>query len=92
MLKRHPDIEDALVVGVPDERWGQSVTGVVELVPGAALDEISLRDHVRTHLAGYKTPKRVIAVTKMFRAPNGKADYKSARDHALEQLGQGSVR
>ena len=92
VLKRHPDIEDALVVGVPDERWGQSVTGVVELRSGAAFDETSLRDHVRTHLAGYKTPKRLIAVAKMFRAPNGKADYKSARDHALEQLGQGSVR
>lgn len=88
VLKRHPDIEDALVVGVPDERWGQSVTGVVELKHGAAFDEISLRDHVRAHLAGYKTPKRLVAVTKMFRAPNGKADYKSARDHALAQLGQ----
>ena len=47
VLKRHPDIEDALVVGVPDENWGQSVTGVVELKSGAAFDEISLRDHVR---------------------------------------------
>jgi acyl-CoA synthetase (AMP-forming)/AMP-acid ligase II len=55
--------------------------------PGAAFDEILLRDHVRAHLAGYKTPKRLIAVTKMFRAPNGKADYKSARDHALAALG-----
>jgi fatty-acyl-CoA synthase len=88
VLKRHPDIEDALVVGVPDERWGQSVTGVVELKSGAAFNEISLRDHVRAHLAGYKTPKRLVAVTKMFRAPNGKADYKSARDHAQAQLGQ----
>jgi 3-oxocholest-4-en-26-oate---CoA ligase len=87
VLKRHPDIEDALVVGVPDERWGQSVTGVVELRPGAAFDEISLRDHVRAHLAGYKTPKRLITVNRMFRAPNGKADYKSARDHALAALG-----
>jgi len=92
VLKRHPDIEDALVVGVPDERWGQSVTGVVELRSGAAFDEISLRDHVRTHLAGYKTPKRVIAVTKMFRAPNGKADYKSARDHALAALASAQAR
>jgi acyl-CoA synthetase (AMP-forming)/AMP-acid ligase II len=86
VLKRHPDIEDALVVGVPDERWGQSVTGVVELRSGAAFDEISLRDHLRAHLAGYKTPKRLITVTRMFRAPNGKADYKSARDHALAAL------
>jgi len=86
VLKQHPDIEDALVVGVPDERWGQAVTGVVELRDGAELDEVSLRDHVRRHLAGYKTPKRVVAVTRMFRAPNGKADYKTAREHALAAL------
>jgi 3-oxocholest-4-en-26-oate---CoA ligase len=86
VLKLHPDIEDALVVGVPDERWGQSVTGVVELRSGAAFDELSVRDHVRRHLAGYKTPKRLVAVPKMFRAPNGKADYKLAREHALAAL------
>jgi len=86
VLKLHPDIEDALVIGVPDERWGQSVTGVVELRPGAPFDEASVRDHMRRHLAGYKTPKRLIAVPKMFRAPNGKADYKAAREHALAAL------
>jgi len=87
VLKLHPDIEDALVVGVPDEKWGQSVTGVIELRAGAAFNEADLRNHVRQHLAGYKTPKRLIAVPKMFRAPNGKSDYKSARNRALEELG-----
>ncbi len=87
VLKLHPDIEDALVVGVPDEKWGQSVTGLVELRGGAALDEIAIREHVRKHLAGYKTPKRLIAVPRMLRAPNGKADYKGARDLALQELG-----
>jgi acyl-CoA synthetase (AMP-forming)/AMP-acid ligase II len=86
-LKLHADVEDALVVGVPDERWGTAVTAVVELRPGGEFDEAALRQHVHAKLAGYKTPKRVLAVEKMFRAPNGKADYKSARSHALEALG-----
>jgi fatty-acyl-CoA synthase len=90
VLKLHPDIEDALVVGVPDEKWGQSVTGVVELRPGCRLDEASVRDYVRKHLAGYKTPKRLIAVPRMLRAPNGKADYKGARELALRELGLAS--
>jgi fatty-acyl-CoA synthase len=85
-LKQHPDVEDALVVGAPDEKWGQSVTGVVELRAGAELDEVELREHVRRRLAGYKTPKRLVRVSRMFRAPNGKADYKSARDYALREL------
>ena len=87
VLKLHPDIEDALVVGVPDETWGQSVTGVIELRDGAAFDEPQLRRHVRDHLAGYKTPKRLFAVPRMLRAPNGKADYKGALELALRELG-----
>ncbi|MGH0038217.1 MAG: acyl-CoA synthetase [Myxococcota bacterium] len=85
-LKTHPDVEDALVVGLPDEKWGQSVTGVVQLREGADLDEGGLRQHVRSSLAGYKSPKRVVAVEQMFRAPNGKADYKSATAFARQSL------
>ncbi len=77
-LKTHADVEDALVVGLVDEKWGQAVTGVVELRSGASLDEAALRGYVRERLAGYKTPKQIFAVARMFRAPNGKADYKGA--------------
>ena len=56
-LKTHPSIEDALVVGLPDEKWGQAVTGVVQLAEGHELDEAALRAHVRKSLAGYKTPE-----------------------------------
>ncbi|MEE8310819.1 MAG: acyl-CoA synthetase, partial [Candidatus Binatia bacterium] len=84
-LKTHPRVEDALVIGLPDEKWGQAVTAVVELAPGAMLDEAALRGHVREQLAGYKTPKRVFVVEKMFRAPNGKPDYKSATAYARER-------
>ncbi len=82
-LKTHPTVEDALVLGVPDEKWGQAVTGVVKLADGALFDEASLREHVRAQLAGYKTPKRIIAATTVnLRAPNGKADYKAATEFA----------
>ena len=89
-LKTHPDVEDALVVGVPDERWGQAVTAVVEPRQGTAFDEDALRAHVRGQLAGYKAPKRVLPVERMFRAPNGKADYKGAAHFARETLGKGA--
>jgi acyl-CoA synthetase (AMP-forming)/AMP-acid ligase II len=87
VLKLHPDIEDALVIGIPDEKWGQSVTGIVELRSGAHFDEASIHEHTRKRLAGYKTPKRLIEVTRMPRAPNGKADYASVRAVALRKLG-----
>lgn len=86
-LKTHPSVEDALVVGVPDDRWGTAVTAVVEVRDGEPFDEATLREHVKAHLAGYKVPKRVVATERMFRAPNGKADYKSARAHVMSAMG-----
>jgi fatty-acyl-CoA synthase len=86
-LKTHPSVEDALVVGVPDDRWGTAVTAVVEVRADATFDEAALREHVKAHLAGYKVPKRVIETERMFRAPNGKADYKRARAHVMEAMG-----
>jgi fatty-acyl-CoA synthase len=76
-LKTHPAVEDALVFGVADEKWGQAVTAVVEAPAGT--DTEALRTHVRAALAGYKTPKRITIVPKVPRAPNGKADYAAAK-------------
>jgi acyl-CoA synthetase (AMP-forming)/AMP-acid ligase II len=87
VLKTHPSVEDSLVVGLPDEKWGQSVTGVVKLSAGAVLDQDALRAHVRGSLAGYKTPKRIIATAEDIRASNGKADYAKARSIAETALG-----
>jgi 3-oxocholest-4-en-26-oate---CoA ligase len=87
-LKTHPAVEDALVLGVPDEKWGQAITGVVKLLGDAQFDEASLRAHVRKQLAGYKTPKRILSANGInLRAPNGKADYKTATDYAKRELG-----
>lgn len=76
-LKTHPAIEDALVFGVKDEKWGQAVSAVVEAL--APVTEAELVAHVRSQLAAYKAPKRVVTVAKVPRAPNGKADYDGAR-------------
>ena len=76
-LKTHPAIEDALVFGVKDEKWGQAVSAVVEATTPVSTAE--LQAHVRTQLAAYKSPKTVVVVQGVPRAPNGKADYDSAR-------------
>lgn len=84
-VKSHPLVVDCLVVGVPDERFGECVTAVL-----SATNEISaetLKAHVRSKLADYKAPKHFLLTASVPRADNGKADYKSTKKFALEQLG-----
>lgn len=87
VVKLHPDVRDAVAVGVPDEKFGESITAVVELAPGAQLDEASLVNLVKAHLAHYKAPKRAIQIDTIGRAPNGKVDYKRLTQYAKDQLG-----
>jgi Acyl-CoA synthetases (AMP-forming)/AMP-acid ligases II len=82
VLKTHSSVDDALVIGLPDDKWGEAVTAVVALRKGAALDEGGLRKHVRQSLAGYKVPKRILATDLTLRGPNGKPDYTAARSIA----------
>jgi fatty-acyl-CoA synthase len=83
-LKAHHSVWDALVVGVPDERFGERVTAVVSPRPGQTIDEAELAAFTRQTLAGYKVPRRTIIVDHVQRAANGKADYKWAKDVALK--------
>lgn len=79
VLLAHPAVQDALVVGIPDERWGQRVVAVVQPRPGASLTLEDTQEHCRRALAGYKTPRDLVVVDRIQRAPNGKADYAWAR-------------
>src|SRR4029450_10127526 len=72
-LKHHPDRRDAVGVGTPHARFGQQVTAVVELRPGAIPGEDALRDAVRAQLAAYKVPRAFVFVERVLRAPSGKA-------------------
>jgi acyl-coenzyme A synthetase/AMP-(fatty) acid ligase len=74
-VKSHPDIYDAVVVGVPDERWGQRVAVVVQPRPGASVTLDPIQTHCRTMLAGYKIPRQAHVVETIQRSPSGKPDY-----------------
>lgn len=85
VLHGHPAVGDALVVPVPDERYGQQVAAVVALTPDAVaptLDE--LQTYARESLAGYKVPRTVVFVDEVRRTPAGKADYRWAKAAAAE--------
>jgi fatty-acyl-CoA synthase len=83
-VKRVAGVHDCLVVGIDDEKFGQAVTAVVSLNEGAAATEGEIIAGVKGQLAGFKAPKRVVFVSQVPRAPNGKADYKAAKQHALD--------
>jgi acyl-CoA synthetase (AMP-forming)/AMP-acid ligase II len=85
-IKAHPAVEDALVVGVPDERWGERVVAVVQPAPGATLDLATLQEHVRAFVAGYKVPRDLVLADAIVRSPAGKADYRWAKEHAVTAL------
>ena len=87
VLKTHDAVVDAVAVGIPDDKFGEAITAVVELAPGSAFDESGIVVHVKDHLAAYKAPKRVLAIDTIGRAPNGKVDYKRLKAWAAEELG-----
>jgi acyl-CoA synthetase (AMP-forming)/AMP-acid ligase II len=79
VVKQHAAVDDCLVFGVPDERFGQRVVGVVALAPGTTVTIDELVMSARQHLASYKVPRALLVVDAVPRAPSGKADYPSAR-------------
>jgi len=81
-VKRVEGVRDCLVVGVENEKFGQAVTAVVSLEDGASIDSAGIITSVKNDLAGFKAPKSVIFVDQVPRAPNGKADYRAAKECA----------
>jgi acyl-CoA synthetase (AMP-forming)/AMP-acid ligase II len=79
VVRSHPDVMDAIVVGAPDQRWGQRVAAIVEPRPGHRAPSLeSVQEHCRRHVAGYKIPRQLHVVDKVERAPSGKPDYRWA--------------
>jgi fatty-acyl-CoA synthase len=76
-----------LVVGIDDEKFGQRVTGVASLVAGKSVTGEEVREFLRDKIAAYKMPKQLFVAETVKRAPNGKADYKWARETIEEALG-----
>jgi len=85
-LKSHPAVFDAVVVGVPDERWGERVVALIETREGEATDFTSLDAHVRAHVAAYKAPREAMFVKQVLRSPSGKPDYRWAKIVAVDGL------
>ena len=81
-LKAHPTIVDAVVVGVPDPRFGEQVAAVVQLGAGGSLALEEVQSHCRPQMAGHKMPRRLVIVDEVPRSPSGKPDYPWATEVA----------
>ncbi len=87
VLKAHADVFDAVVVGVPDDRWGERVVAIVQPRAGETPTLDMLQQHSRSHLAGYKVPRELVLVDAIARSPAGKPDYRWARSTATRATG-----
>lgn len=87
VVKLHPSVADCIVVGVPDAKWGEAITAVVQPATGATVDPAVLAAFTKDKLAAYKAPKHVVVVDKVLRSPAGKADYRWAKQTAEEHTG-----
>ncbi|SOX55283.1 acyl-CoA synthetase, partial [Mycobacterium ahvazicum] len=87
VLRTHPGVADALVVGRPSDRWGQEVVALVAVAPGAAaVEEAELAALCKSQLAHFKAPKAILFVEQVQRLGNGKPNYRWAKQAAAEQL------
>jgi fatty-acyl-CoA synthase len=86
LLRKHQGVFDCVVVGVPDERFGEIVVALVQVTDGHDLDEAELDAFCRSRTAGYKKPKRFVLVDDLRRSAAGKADYQYLRALAAENL------
>lgn len=86
VVKGHPEVFDAVVVGVPDERWGEKVVAVVKPTQGSRPTIDDIQATCRDKLAGYKVPREICLVDEIVRSPAGKTDYRWAKEHAAAAL------
>ena len=86
-IKNHPSVYDTLVVGIPDEKYGQAVAAVVSIREGTTLELEELRTFLRDHLSGYKLPRSLTIVDEVPRNATGKAQYPAAKQIALDSQG-----
>ncbi|MCV7279864.1 acyl-CoA synthetase [Mycolicibacterium flavescens] len=86
VLRTHPAVADALVVGRPSERWGEEVVALVSLHDGPQVGHEPLHAHCTATLARFKTPKEFIIVEQVRRLGNGKPDYRWAKAAAAQQV------
>ena len=84
VIKRLPEVADAVVVGIPDDRLGETVCAVVQKETGSSMTAGEVEAAVRGELAGYKVPRRVMFVESIGRSPAGKVDYQRIRREAAE--------
>jgi 3-oxocholest-4-en-26-oate---CoA ligase len=85
VLRAHPSVADALVVGRPSDRWGEELVALVELRDGVDAVRELLHAHCTSQLARFKAPKEFIFVGQVHRLGNGKADYRWAKTQATEK-------
>ena len=85
-VKRHPAVADAIVVGVPDEKFGEAITAVVSLRPGETATPDEIVEAVHEHLSRFKAPRHIVIIDEVKRGPNGKADYAWAKALAVESV------
>jgi fatty-acyl-CoA synthase len=83
-IKAHPHVYDCVVAGRPSERWGNEVVAVVRLKEGKTPDDASILATAENHIARYKMPKQIVYVAEIVRSPAGKADYRWAKQIAID--------
>jgi 3-oxocholest-4-en-26-oate---CoA ligase len=83
-IKGHPSVYDCVVAGRPSDRWGNEVVAVVRIRQGHTPDTESLLSHAAQHIARYKLPKAFVFVNEISRSPSGKADYRWAKQIAID--------
>jgi 3-oxocholest-4-en-26-oate---CoA ligase len=86
IVKLHDSINDAVCVGIPDDRFGEVICAVVEPFNGATIDSEVVIEHVRARLARYKSPRHIVVIDTIGRAANGKVDYKRLTAYARDLL------